>query len=73
MLRTALKKNELWYQHKTIPDKKLKNSITAPNESMNIHQQHMSHNIIYNSIDENSYSLTAPFQNNSCKGIKSKI
>ncbi len=34
--------------------KKIKNSITAPNESMHIHdEQHMSCNMSYNSIGEN--------------------
>jgi hypothetical protein len=32
----------------------------------------MSCNMCYNSIDENSNSLTVPFQNNGCKGIKAQ-
>ncbi len=47
--------------------------LTAPNESMNIHQQDKSQNMCHNSTDENSNSITAPFQNNSCKGTKSTI
>jgi hypothetical protein len=54
-------------------DKKIKNSITAPNESIHIHEQHVSRNMSYNSIDENNNSLTAPIQNKGCKGIKSTI
>jgi hypothetical protein len=53
--------------------KKIKNSITAPNESLNIHEQHMSRNMSNNSIDENSNSLTAPIQNNGCQGVNSTI
>jgi hypothetical protein len=33
----------------------------------------MSCYMCYNSIDENSNSLTAPIQNNGCKGIQSTI
>jgi hypothetical protein len=61
------------YQHKTIPEKKNKNSITAPNESMNIHEHYVSCNMFHNSIDENDNSFTAPIQNNGCGGIKSTI
>jgi hypothetical protein len=56
-----------------MPDKKTKNSITSPNESMNIYEQHMSSNMSYNSIDEKNNSLTAPIQNNGCQGISRTI
>jgi hypothetical protein len=45
----------------------------VPNESMNIHEQHMSRNMSYNSIDKNNNSLTTPIQNNGCQGIKRTI
>jgi hypothetical protein len=64
MFRTALNKYDFCKQHKTIPDKKAKNSITAPNKSVNIYEQYMSCNMSYYSIDENNNSVTAPFQNN---------
>jgi hypothetical protein len=35
--QNSIFKNEFCQQHNTIPDKKMKNFLTAPNESMNIH------------------------------------
>ncbi len=52
---------------------KIKDSITAPNKSMNIHEQHVSCNMSYNNIDENDNLLTAHIQNNGYEGIKNAI
>jgi hypothetical protein len=73
MYRTALNKYIFFSSTKLYPMKKIKNSITAPNESMHIHEQHMSCKMSYNSINENNDSLTAPIQINGCQGIKSTI